>query len=153
MTLSDEDGNVIDTFDELQTTCLNSGETGGDAFRLIQIKEEPDKVELDFAFDLFDGSSFKATDVTRMDIVNTKINRQGEGNYSIVGDAVCKAEADMEFGEVSIIFKNYNDEIIGGEEIYISDIIKGKNSFSKDYLDAQIVTDNYVCYGTAEDLI
>ena len=147
----DKAGTVIDTYEENTVVCLAPGETGGIAFSGGSIKEEPKTVDIDFSFEDSSKSIYPTEDdVYELDIVDTKVTKTDDTFSSLTGDIVNNSDKQFEYGIVYILFKNDKGEILGGNDIYLDKIKKGKTAFSYDFIDTQIVTDDYVCYGIAQ---
>lgn len=152
VTCRDKAGNVIDRYIETGVMTLAPGETTGMAFSGGPIKEEPETVDIDFKFDDSSKSLYPTVDdVERLDVVNAKVKKIDDTFSSVTADIENKSDKQFEFGTVYIVFKNDEGEITGGYDIYLHKVKKGKSSFSYDYMDSQIVTDNYACYGIAQN--
>lgn len=152
VTLRDKAGTVVDTYQDSTLVCLDAGETSGIAYSCGSIKGRARSVDIDFKYEDASKAFFPTEeDVCRLDIDDINIKRNDETFSIVTGDAVNNSKKDYEYGIVYIIFKNKKGEITGGNEIYLDRVQKGKNAFSYDFLDTQIVTDKYVCYGLAQN--
>ena len=152
VTCRDMAGIVIDTYEENTVVCLDSGETGGMAFSGGTVKGKPKKVDIEFTFEDSSDSIYPTEDdICKLDIVDTKVTKTDDTFCAFSGDVVNNTKKQFEFGTIYIIFKNDKGEILGGNDIYLDKIKKGKTAFSYDFIDAQIVTDNYVCYGIGQN--
>lgn len=144
VTSKNSEGGVISVDEQYEMICLPAGETAVfGASTLEQVSEKPSEVTIDIDLD---ESMTMCQDWDWITVDNARLESD-EYSYSIVGEVQNDSSKTLDKAMVFVIFKNDDGKIIGGGNIMIDALTKGKCAFQGDLWDAsaESVSDNLVC--------
>ena len=145
-------GAIIGT-DEMWGGELHPGHTLGNTW-VTWLDEKPETIEFELLppreHELVPVSRMRSPEHVQLTVENISVFEDGTGDrVRITGEVINNTGSDLDFGQVHVIFRDTEGQIIGGDMRFLSDIRAGRSMpFEIPFIPREIVTDNFEVFAT-----
>lgn len=126
VTAYDKDGEVMETADESMNSIYPGMELGF-ASQAFGLTEKPFKVDFEILEpeDWISGDDFKHANFKQLKVEKAEVKDNGYGTFSITGQLTNENDYDLGSVAVSVLYKDKDGNLKGGETEYVNNIKAG----------------------------